>query len=314
MDEFTAVGSLADPVRRQVYDYVAARDEPVGREQTAAETGLAAAHREVPPRAPRRRGPARPPSSAGSPGRTGPGAGRPAKLYCRAAGEVSVSLPPRSYDLVGSVLAGAVASSLAGKPLDEGARDEAHRRGHEAGSSYDGRGAGWSGSAGLMEREGFEPAVEDDGLTLRNCPFDALAKEQPALVCGVNLDYVGGALEGLGCDGLRARLEPAQDRCCVRVGHDDEHEQRESSYDRSNRVTTTRGSGSSTPTAPSTSTTRSRTSSTGSGDGSTTTPTRPTRSSRSSTTSAVRAREFARPSTAWLYLAPSRACRETVAR
>ena len=59
-----------------------------------------------------------------------------------------------------------------------------------------------------MEREGFEPAVEDSVLTLRNCPFDALAKEQPALVCGVNLDYVGGALEGLGCDGLRARLEP----------------------------------------------------------------------------------------------------------
>ena len=59
-----------------------------------------------------------------------------------------------------------------------------------------------------MEREGFEPSVEEAELTLRNCPFDALAKEQPALVCGVNLDYVCGALEGLGCDGLRARLEP----------------------------------------------------------------------------------------------------------
>ena len=41
-----------------------------------------------------------------------------------------------------------------------------------------------------MEQEGFEPSVEDTELTLRNCPFDALAKEQPALVCGVNLDYV----------------------------------------------------------------------------------------------------------------------------
>ena len=61
-----------------------------------------------------------------------------------------------------------------------------------------------------MQHEGFEPTVEDAELTLRNCPFDALAKEQPALVCGVNLDYVGGALEGLGCDGLRARLDPAR--------------------------------------------------------------------------------------------------------
>ena len=40
MDQFTALGSLADPVRRQVYEYVAAHDEPVGREQAASDTGL----------------------------------------------------------------------------------------------------------------------------------------------------------------------------------------------------------------------------------------------------------------------------------
>jgi predicted ArsR family transcriptional regulator len=119
-----------------------------------------------------------------------------------------------------------VASSLAGTPLDEALGAEAHRRGHEAGASFPERGRGLERVRALMEREGFEPAVENAELTLRNCPFDALAKEQPALVCGVNLDYVGGALEGLGCDGLRARLEPSQDHCCVRVGHDEDHEQR----------------------------------------------------------------------------------------
>ena len=77
-----------------------------------------------------------------------------------------------------------------------------------------------------MEREGFEPTVEDADLTLRNCPFDALAKEQPALVCGVNLDYVGGALDGLGCDGLGPGSSRREDHCCVRVGHDDGHERR----------------------------------------------------------------------------------------
>ena len=119
----------------------------------------------------------------------------------------------------------AVASSLDGKPLEKAIRDEARRRGRDAGSSYGGTGEGLERIRGLMQCEGFEPTVEEAGLTLRNCPFDALAKEQPALVCGVNLDYVGGALEGLGCDGLRARLDPAEDRCCVRVGHDGGHEQ-----------------------------------------------------------------------------------------
>jgi predicted ArsR family transcriptional regulator len=225
MDEFTAVGSLADPVRRQVYDYVVAQDEPVGREQTASATGIALhtarfhLERLVDEgllRTEFRR----------LTGRSGPGAGRPAKLYCRAAGEVSVSVPPRSYDLVGSVLAGAVASSLAGEPLDEALRAEAHRRGHEAGASFTGPGEGLDRVHALMERDGFEPAVDEAELTLRNCPFDALAKEQPALVCGVNLDYVDGAIEGLGCAGLRARLEPSPDHCCVRVGQNDQHEQR----------------------------------------------------------------------------------------
>ena len=46
---------------------------------------------------------------------------------------------------------------------------------------------------------------------------DALAREHTALVCGVNRDYVGGVLDGLGCDHTAARLDPGPDRCCVRV-------------------------------------------------------------------------------------------------
>jgi predicted ArsR family transcriptional regulator len=225
MDEFTALGSLADPVRRQVYDYVVAHGEPVGREQTATATGIALHAAKFHLERLVDEGLLTTEFRRLS-GKTGPGAGRPAKLYCRADVEVSVSMPPRNYDLVGSVLAGAVASSLAGRPLEAALHDEARLRGEEAGSAYAGAGEGLERVRGLMEREGFEPAVEHAELTLRNCPFDALAKEQPALVCGVNLDYVGGALEGLGCDGLRARLDPAPDRCCVRVGHDDQHEQR----------------------------------------------------------------------------------------
>jgi len=225
MDEFTAVGSLADPVRRTVYEDVVTQGEPVGREQIAEDTGLplhtARFHLErlvaegLLATEFRRLS-----------GRTGPGAGRPAKLYCRTPGEVSVSLPPRSYDLVGSVLAAAVASSLEGEPLSEALSREARRRGHAAGEAYDGSGDEIERTHGLMDEQGFEPTIEDGDVTLRNCPFDTLAREQQSLVCGINLDYVCGALEGLGCDGLRARLDPGNGRCCVRVGDDGDHGQR----------------------------------------------------------------------------------------
>ncbi len=69
----------------------------------------------------------------------------------------------------------------------------------------------------MLAGRGFEPTRVDDGLVLRNCPFDALAREHTALVCGVNRDYVGGVLDGLGCDHTSARLDPGPDRCCVRV-------------------------------------------------------------------------------------------------
>ena len=59
-----------------------------------------------------------------------------------------MSLPPRNYDLVGSVLAAAVASSLAGEPLRKRSAAEARRRGQAAGESFSrSRRAGWIASA-----------------------------------------------------------------------------------------------------------------------------------------------------------------------
>src|SRR3954453_1949570 len=101
------LSALAEPVRRDLYAFVVARREPVTREQAAAgldvpvhvakfhldrlvEDGLL----EVEYRRP--------------PGRGGPGAGRPAKLYRRAAREIAVSVPERRYDLAGRVMAGAL--------------------------------------------------------------------------------------------------------------------------------------------------------------------------------------------------------------
>jgi predicted ArsR family transcriptional regulator len=50
---------------------------------------------------------------------------------------------------------------------------------------------------------------------LRNCPFDALAREHTELVCGMNLAIMAAVTEHLQETALGARLEPALDRCCV---------------------------------------------------------------------------------------------------
>jgi len=53
---------------------------------------------------------------------------------------------------------------------------------------------------------------------LRNCPFHALAMRQRELVCGLNLAFVEGLLDGLGSRWLSAELAPAPGQCCVALG------------------------------------------------------------------------------------------------
>jgi len=67
---------------------------------------------------------------------------------------------------------------------------------------------------------------------LRNCPFDALAREHTELVCGMNLAIMTAVTEHLPETALAARLEPAPDRCCVVLVPADvpaSHQQREES-------------------------------------------------------------------------------------
>jgi predicted ArsR family transcriptional regulator len=214
---FAAIGALADPVRRRLYDVVSAHDDGVGREEAArsAEVPLHVARFHLDKlveagllTVDRRR----------LTGRTGPGAGRPANVYRRVAGEVAVSLPDREYDLVGHVLAAGVERSLDGADLADALAEEARSAGRRDGAAYEGPGRGdLDRAAGALAGRGFEPQSDDQGLTLRNCPFDALARSHTAVVCGVNLDYVTGVLDGLRCRTAQARLDPAADRCCVRV-------------------------------------------------------------------------------------------------
>ncbi|GAB3144382.1 helix-turn-helix domain-containing protein [Amycolatopsis stemonae] len=205
-----AVAALDEPTRRRLYEYVVRRPGPVSRDDAAAalgvpratvafhldrlvEEGLLAVEYE------RRTG------------RSGPGAGRPAKLYRRSDRQVSVSVPERHYELAGELLASAV------EEADEtggSARAILGRRAREHGAEL---AAGGGDTVGTLEELGFEPRLEDGGVLLGNCPFQRLARTHPRLVCEMNLGLVDGLLAGAGDRRYRAGLEPQPGYCCVRL-------------------------------------------------------------------------------------------------
>lgn len=210
--DVVAVAALADPTRRALYRVVADATAPVSRDAAAAAAGvsrsLAAFHLDRLAQDGlltvefRRLG-----------ARSGPGAGRPAKLYRRVERDVRVSLPPRNYELAARILAATL--DAADPTAAERARlaDVARRVGSAL--AADAPAGGASVVPDLLRRLGYEPVSGDGGeLFLRNCPFHALAREHLQLVCGMNHDVLAGLTDAAG-GGWDARLEPAPGRCCV---------------------------------------------------------------------------------------------------
>jgi predicted ArsR family transcriptional regulator len=199
-----ALAALTDDVRRAAYRAVVAGGAaPVGRDEVAEQLGvgrtLAAFHLdklvdagllEV--------------SYARRNGRTGPGAGRPAKLYRVAADEHVVSVPPRDYRTAAELLAESVERSGADTALFDVARE--HGRRTPAGTDV----------RGLLTAHGYQPEETPGGIVLNNCPFHRLAEQFPPLICGMNLAMVSGLLDGAGAAATwQARMEAAPGRCCV---------------------------------------------------------------------------------------------------
>src|SRR5919206_3366418 len=126
--DLAAIGLLQDPLRRALYRHVVAAGGEVSRNQAAEAVGvargLAAFHLDklveagLLEAAFRRLGE-----------RRGPGAGRPAKLYRRAAGQVGASLPPRTYETAAHLLAETVEQAGADLALQATARQAGARAG-----------------------------------------------------------------------------------------------------------------------------------------------------------------------------------------
>jgi predicted ArsR family transcriptional regulator len=219
-DPIGALALLDEPNRRRLYDLIAGRREPIGRDEAASALGisreLAAFHLDrllgagLLEAEYRRLG-----------GRTGPGAGRPAKLYRRSSREIAISLPARRYDVAATVMASAL-EALDGSAGVTAVTSVARRRGAALGYAARGRpGARRDGRralmdlVGVMREAGFEPDLDPTGtVCLRNCPYDALAAEHRELTCEMNLAWAEGVVEGLGSSAT-ARLDPEPGRCCV---------------------------------------------------------------------------------------------------
>ncbi|MEU9702978.1 helix-turn-helix domain-containing protein [Streptomyces sp. NPDC047981] len=224
MEDIDAIALLQDPVRRRLYEYVAAQGREVGRNEAAEAAGvartLAAHHLDRLTEAGLLES-----GSRRLTGRSGPGAGRPAKVYTRARAERSVALPSRDYRTAAELLA--ETAERAG--LDAELRAAARRRGEELRGSAAPCGD-LDEAVRTLTARGYEPHREDaegaaegtegaEGsgrvVRMRNCPFHAVAERFPPLVCGMNLALLEGLL---GTDGpLRARMDARPGECCVVV-------------------------------------------------------------------------------------------------
>ena len=215
-DDISAIASLSDPLRRALFDLVSQSATPMGRDEAAEALGVprgtVAFHLERLARCglldtefQRRTG------------RTGPGAGRPAKLYRRAANEIVVSVPGRHYALAGELLISAIEQSdRTGEPAQESLTRVSVEHGRTLGMT--------AGSLdAVLQSTGYEPQDDGDGgLLLHNCPFHQLAKSHTETVCAANLALLVGVAEGAGERVRTVQFAPRDGYCCVRIARNAE--------------------------------------------------------------------------------------------
>ena len=138
-------------------------------------------------------------------GKTGPGAGRPAKLYRRSRRQIALSLPQRSYDLLSTILAKGVEEAVAegtsmGDVTARVAREEGHQLGTAAAQEVpegdELRRLAWS-----LQPHGYEPRIEDERMALENCPFDKVARD--------HTDWCAGSTSSSSAGWRTASVAPA---------------------------------------------------------------------------------------------------------
>jgi predicted ArsR family transcriptional regulator len=215
------IGTLREPTRRRLYEYVERQPRAVSRDEASQALGisraLAAFHLEKLVQV----GILKPQYRRLS-GRTGPGAGRTSKLYRRSHEQVEMSLPHRDHELLARLFADALASRTpahadGGPAHDYGRSLGVRARRRLRGRPTDDRLSGCVEA--VLETLGFDPyRAGTDEIRLRNCPFDPLSRLYSPVVCGAAQALLRGVVEGVGSSRLQVGREESGDRCCGVLG------------------------------------------------------------------------------------------------
>jgi predicted ArsR family transcriptional regulator len=216
---FKSVAPLLDPVRRSLYLFVMRAGREVGRDEAASAVGvgrsLAAFHLDKLVDVGLLQAGFRRLS-----GKSGPGAGRPAKVYRPTSKEIGVSVPPRDYELAARLLLEGMATSdrlpqdmkPAVRRMGRALGEETPRRGRRVSSPSDARYA----LLDRLDERGFEPTVSDDGtIRLSNCPYGALSSDYRDTVCSLNLALLEGLVDSVAAGRFHAVRDEAPGGCCV---------------------------------------------------------------------------------------------------
>ena len=206
-----AVASLGDEKRRQLFELIAASDTAVGRDDAALALGL-------------------PRSTASfhldrlvqdgllavefhkAAGKSGPGSGRPAKMYRQAMSEIGASVPDRNYNLAAELLVAAIEHSTAtGAAVGDSLLATAYGKGQVLAADA-------ASLADFLAGEGYEPRPDGaGGFVLVNCPFHRLSDGHPDVVCAMNGSFLQGAAAACGESAERVVSNSEPGQCCARI-------------------------------------------------------------------------------------------------
>lgn len=145
-------------------------------------------------------------------GRSGPGSGRPSRLYRASREEVSASVPERHYGLAASLMAQAIEQSATdGSAI----HDALARVAFDAGARM---GAAAAGIEEVLGNNGYSPEPDGaGGYRLPNCPFHRLARNHADVVCALNGALLAGALTGCLDDSHTVQPDGDLHYCCARI-------------------------------------------------------------------------------------------------
>ncbi len=156
-------------------------------------------------------------------GKSGPGAGRPAKCYEATDKEIDLHFPARRYDLLAELLVQVIqriapndAAEVAAEVGRQYGRELAAEIGAEPGTGLP---TAITAVAQAMTGMGFstDADTEHRRLLTSHCPFERTASHHPEVVCSLDRGIVSGLMESLSDDWRPVQVipHPQEDEDCV---------------------------------------------------------------------------------------------------